>query len=299
MKQTVLILGASGKVGCHTARAFAKAGWVVRKYDRAAGDMIAQAQGAQLMVNGLNPPNYHNWAEIVPQITQQVIAAAKATGATVILPGNVYNFGAEPGPWASTTPQRPTSRKGQIRVEMEAAYRRSGVRTIVLRAGNFLDPDRNADIGQLVLFRALKAGKLSFPGRPDAMQAWCYLPDWADAAVRLAEKRDQLALFEDVPFGTLNHSAEDIRLALEVMLARPIKLSGFPWSMMRLSSPFWEMARELLDMRYLWDLDHSLSAEKLHRLLPNFEATPLDQVLAACIAPDLHPNQTMARAIRV
>ena len=44
--------------------------------------------GADVIDNGLNPPNYHNWAKLIPQITADVIAAAKASGATVLLPGN-------------------------------------------------------------------------------------------------------------------------------------------------------------------------------------------------------------------
>src|SRR5690606_11144032 len=85
MAKQVLILGASGKIGSHSARAFAHAGWSVRNYDREAGNMSAAAEGADVIVNGLNPPAYHDWEHLVPAITEQVIAAARASGATVIL----------------------------------------------------------------------------------------------------------------------------------------------------------------------------------------------------------------------
>src|SRR5690554_4114169 len=130
MTGTVLVLGANGKIGHHAALAFQAAGWQVRRYARGS-DMTAAAMGADVIVNGLNPPNYHNWARLIPQITAQVIAAARASGATVILPGNVYNFGAIGGVWSEDTPHRPVSRKGHIREEMEAAYRASGVQVIV------------------------------------------------------------------------------------------------------------------------------------------------------------------------
>ena len=42
MTQTVLILGGTGKIGTHAARAFGAAGWEVRHYDRAAGDMTTR-----------------------------------------------------------------------------------------------------------------------------------------------------------------------------------------------------------------------------------------------------------------
>ena len=56
MTKTVLILGASGKIGRHSAAAFQKAGWTVRAYDRKTESMTRAAMGADVIVNGLNPP---------------------------------------------------------------------------------------------------------------------------------------------------------------------------------------------------------------------------------------------------
>ena len=90
MTQTVLILGGSGKIGTHCAAAFQAAGWDVRQFDRSTDNMVQSAQGVDVIVNGLNPANYHNWDETIPAITRDVIAAARSCGATVIVPGNVY-----------------------------------------------------------------------------------------------------------------------------------------------------------------------------------------------------------------
>lgn len=296
MPNTVLILGGSGKIGRHAARAFERAGWTVRQYDRARGNMVEMAKGADVIVNGLNPPNYHNWAELIPEITRQVIAAAQASGATVILPGNVYNFGVEAGPWDENTAHKPASRKGKIRVEMEEAYRDAGVQTIVLRAGNFLDPEKNGDIGSLVLFRAIGKGKLSYPGDPNACQAYCYMPDWASAAVQLAEIRAGLARFEDVPLGGLNMTANELRAMAATSLGRPVRLAGFPWGVMRLAAPFWELAREMLDMRYLWSHSHALSDAKLKRLLPDFRVTEKEFVVRSLLQNDVRPDNAVPTA---
>lgn len=280
MTGTVLILGGNGKIGHHCAKAFADAGWVLRHYQRGT-DMTQAAIGADVIVNGLNPPNYHNWAKLIPEITEQVIAAAKASGATVILPGNVYNFGNQGGIWSEDTPQRPVSRKGQIRMQMEARYRDSGVQTIVLRAGNFIDPEGNGDIMQLFVLRTVAKGRITMGGGPDVMQAWCYVPDWARAAVKLAQMRDQLARFEDIPFPGHSFTMAALKTVLEAHLGRQLKLSHFPWGVMQLAAPFWELARELGEMRYLWDTPHQLSPKKFESLLPEFEATPLTQVMLA------------------
>ncbi len=287
MTPTVLILGGSGKIGGHSAKAFAQAGWQVRHYDRKSADMVAAARGAQVIVNGLNPPKYHDWARLIPAITQQVIAAARASGATVIIPGNVYNFGDQGGEWSETTPHRPVSRKGQIREEMERAYESSGVRSIVLRAGNFIDPEHNDDVMSLFLLREVAKGKVTAAGAPEVLQAYCYVPDWARAAVGLAEKRAELASFEDVPFPGHSFTLEELHHFLSQELGRPLEFSRFPWWAISLTAPFWELGRELLEMRYLWDTPHSLSGEKLARLLPGFRATPLTEVLRAALPPEL------------
>lgn len=280
MTKTVLITGASGKIGRHAARAFAQAGWTVRTFQRGS-DMREAAQGVQVIVNGMNPPNYHNWAEIIPQITRDTIEAARASGASVIVPGNVYNFGPTcDGAWTEHTPHRPHTRKGQIREDMEAMYRSSGVQTILLRAGNFLDPDAEDDVMSVMHLRSLSRGKFGMVAPETVQQAWCYLPDWARAAVGLAEMRSELAQFKDVPFAGYTQSGGELRALVEDLTGQPLRVSHFPWMAMTLLSPFWELAREMAEMRYLFELDHALSGKKLKTLLPDFQPTPLREAMA-------------------
>ncbi|WP_212522735.1 epimerase [Actibacterium sp. MT2.3-13A] len=295
MTKKVLILGASGKIGRHAAQAFGRAGWQVRLFDRARDDMVAAAQGCEVIVNGLNPPNYHNWVELIPSITRQVIAAARASGAMVVIPGNVYNFGARGGALSEATPQTPCTRKGAIRVEMEQAYRDSGVQTLILRAGNFIDPERNGDVMSMLLLHAIKRGRVTAMGDPAAVQPYAYLPDWARAAVSLVEMRDRLGRFEDVPFPGHSFTVNELRSTLEAELRRDLRVSRFPWWAMRLAAPFWELARELLEMRYLWTTPHWLSDEKFSRFLPGFRLSPRREVMLAGLPSKIHPDQAVAR----
>lgn len=298
MTQTVLILGASGKIGRYSQAAFARAGWHVKTWNRKTEDLREAARGVDVIVNGLNPPRYHDWARLVPAYTAEVIAAAKASGATVIVPGNVYNYGPRGGEWSESTPHEPSTRKGRIREEMEQAYRASGVRTIVLRAGNFIDPARTDDVMSLLFMRSIQRGRVTLAGDPEAMQAFCFLPDWARAAVMLAEKRAELATFEDVPFPGHAFTAEDLRAFLSRELGRPIRFAGFPWWLFSALAPFWELAREMLEMRYLWSTSHTLSGQKLARLLPEFRATPMADVMRAGI-PDEVRGAGVARSWKV
>ena len=292
MTQTVLILGGSGKIGRHATQAFLAAGWNVRQFNRKTDDMTQSALGADVIVNGLNPPNYHNWAKLIPEITAQVIAAAKASGAAVVIPGNIYNYGNQPGVLDENTPQRAQTRKGKIRIAMEQSYRAAGVQTIILRAGNFIDPSSADDLFRQVLLKSLAKGKIASLGQPDAMQAYAYLPDWARAAVMLAEKRDQLAQFEDVPFEGHAFSMRELADFAAAQRGKPVRIGGFPWWLMTIAAPVWELAREMAEMRYLYDMPHTISAAKRSRLLPDFVPTPKEDVLAGLLRQG-NPNQTM------
>ena len=250
MAGTVLVLGASGLFGSRVAQAFGAAGWDVRRYVRGA-DMVLAAQGADVIVNGLNPPMYHDWARLIPQITRQVIAAGLASGATVLLPGNVYVYGDQPGPWGPKVPHRPVARKGHIRAAMEASYQAAtaqGLRVIVLRGGDFLDEAGKTTAMHLFHLRSLKAGKLTLGGAADVQRAYAYLPDMARAAVALAEQRAALPAFADIPFAGLTFSMADLGGVLKPLLGRRLKMVQFPWWVMRLLGPFWEMAREMSEI---------------------------------------------------
>ena len=292
MQQTVLILGANGKIGSHAADIFWNAGWAVRHYERGT-DMTEAAKGADVIINGLNPPNYHNWAKTIPAITDQVIAAARASGATVIIPGNVYNFGDQPGTLDETTPQTAHTRKGKIRIAMEETYKASGVQTIILRAGNFIDPLGNGDLMSLAMMRDIAKGKLTTLGDPDAMQAYAYVPDWAHAALALAEKRHDLARFEDVPFPGHAFTTNQLMAELQVATGRNLRLTRFPWWLMTVLAPVWELAREMREMRYLYDLPHRIGSAKFDRLLPGFQPTDLEQVMRCGLPRDVHPDKVM------
>ncbi len=293
MTKTVLILGGNGKIGSHSADAFWNAGWDVRHYDRASNDMTKAAAGVDVIVNGLNPPAYDNWQKNIPKITSQVIAAAKASGATVIVPGNIYNYGNCPGILDENTPQVAHTIKGKVRIAMEQRYRDAGIPTIILRAGNFIDPNGNGDFMSLVMLRDIKRDKVTSLGDPKAMQAYAYVPDWARAAVELAEMRKDLPAFADIPFPGHSFSTLDLRESLSAILGRSLKIVRFPWWFMTLAAPFWTLASEMREMRYLSDMPHQISGERLAQLLPGFVATPMETVAANCLPADLNPNQAM------
>ncbi|WP_170438622.1 epimerase [Ruegeria arenilitoris] len=299
MTGKVLILGSSGRFGRNAADAFQTAGWTVRGFDRARDDLSTAARGADVIVNGWNPP-YTEWARQVPDLHAQVIGAAKATGATVIVPGNVYVFGADtPGPWAADTPHLATNPLGQIRIRMEEAYRSSGVRTVNLRAGDFLDTQASGNWFDQIMIKPLAKGRFVYPGDPDIAHAWAYLPDLARAAVQLAEMRHDLPRYCDIPFAGYTLTGRQLAQALSEVTGAPVRLKQMNWWPIVLAQPFWKLAPHLLEMRYLWDTPHRLDGSFFDSLISDFASTPLHEALKTAVSDLSHDSPRTTDVDRV
>ncbi|MFN4192803.1 MAG: epimerase [Tabrizicola sp.] len=282
MMRTALVLGASGAFGGQVALALQTAGWTVRRYTRGT-DMAVAARGAELIVNGLNPPAYHAWDRLIPEITTSVLAAGRASGATLLVPGNVYPYGMEPGPWGPDTPHRPVARKGRIRAEMEARYRDAagrGQRTILLRGGDFLLPEAPQMVMNRVILGRVAKGVVTTLGDPDALHAYAFLPDMARAAVALVALGEALPAYADIPFAGHAFTVSDLAARISRISGRPMRIKRFPRWIFSLASPVWEMARELREMLYLFDHPHQLDPAPLRHWLPDWQDTALDEVIA-------------------
>lgn len=316
MQATVLILGARGRFGLAAARAFAQAGWRVLGQMRpgatvpaeAAGEpgiewlatdlhdtqALAQAAtGATVVVHALNPA-YTNkaWQTQVLDMLDASIAVARALQATVMLPGNVYNFGAAmPGLLREDTPQRARTVKGQIRIAMEAHLQRSGVRAVVIRAGDFFGSGKGTWFDSTIVTKIAK-GVFTYPGRRDVATAWAYLPDLARAFVAVAARRAQLAPFAVLHFAGYSISAQQWLDALDPLArqqgwVRPdghVRLGHLPWPLIRVGAwvlPTWAA---LLEMAYLWTTPHALANDKLTRLIGPEPHTPLAVAAQAALA---------------
>ncbi|WP_456386175.1 epimerase [Profundibacter sp.] len=295
MSKTVLILGATGRFGRHSATAFAARGWDVRKFDRASGNLRDAATGVDVIVNAWNPA-YPDWAKQVPKLTAQVIDAAKSSGATVIIPGNVYNYGADaPAVYDVDTPHRATNPLGRIRIEMEAAYRASGVPTIIIRAGDFIDTQASGNWFDMTMIPKLAKGRFIYPGNPDIAHAWAWLPDLANAAAELAEIRADLPAFTDVPFAGFTLTGNELTQAISACLGREIRLKKMSWLPLLIARPFWPLAKHLLEMRYQWDKPHQIDGANFAALLPDFKMTPLADALPLALGDYIDPDKMMTR----
>lgn len=306
MSHHVLILGVKGRFGRAAAKAFIAAGWRVRGFarnwpkgtigagvERIEGDafdleaLIAAGDGCDVIVNALNPP-YERWKQDLPGLTHSVIEAAKVTKATVMVPGNLYNYGKEmPSILTEKTPHLPTAQKGRMRCAMEATYARAGddgVQTIILRAGDFIERQQTGNWFDTYIAAKVGQGKATYPGPLDRVHAWAYLPDMARAMVGLAEARTSLSMFEEFGFEGLNLTGRELITAMEETSGRSLKVRSMPWGTLRFLGEIAPKIREVVEMKYLWDVPHAIDGSKFARALPEFEATPLSSIFADALA---------------
>ena len=144
--RSALVIGATGGIGGETATALLEHGWSVRALTRDVAraerdfarlgavqwvrgdamrdsDVVAAARGTHLIVHAANPPGYRHWRALALPMLDNTIAAARANGARVVLPGNVYNFGPDAGAVvAENAPQHPQTRKAKCGSRWRRCY---------------------------------------------------------------------------------------------------------------------------------------------------------------------------------
>ena len=313
-----LVTGLTGGVGGAVGLALLARGWQVRTLHRdplqaralwarrfgsssiewVAGDaldrasQLAAARGAQIIFHGVNPPRYRNWRKWAIPMLGHAIEAARVSGARLVFPGNVYNFDAGAARvFSETAPQHPTTRKGQIRVEMEQMLRDAAsqdrVRSLVVRAGDFFGPTQpNSWLAQGLVKPGRPIRSITYPGDLSVGHTWAYLPDLAATLVDLAARESELPDFETFHFRGhwIEEGRELCATIARVCGASEIPVRRFPWWLIQAGAPFVGLFRELLEMRYLWDTPLELDNSKLVAFLGRETHTPLEQALKESLA---------------
>jgi nucleoside-diphosphate-sugar epimerase len=305
--KTALVLGATGGIGGAATRALIAHGWSVTAMRRGgsasvgdhpagvrwiegdamqAADVLRAAQGAQVILHAVNPPGYRNWGRLVLPMIDNSIAAARAVGARLMLPGTIYNYGPDAFPnLAEDAPQHPTTVKGAIRVELErrlAVAAEGGVPVLILRLGDFFGPGGgNNWFAQGLVKPGQHLKAITYPGRKGLGHAWAYLPDAGETIARLLDRMDELEPFARFHFaGHWDADGTQMVAAIATALGRPdVAVKPLPWFLLRVAGWFQETPREIVKMRYLWQQPIRLDNRRLTEVLGAEPHTPLQQAV--------------------
>jgi len=307
--KTALVLGATGGIGRGVAAALLRHGWQVcgmarntstaRKGGPAQikwiegnamerADVIRAAEGVSIIVHAVNPPNYMNWDRLVlPMIDNTIKAARSVGGVRIVLPGTIYNFDPATTPViTSDSIQRPSTRKGKIRVALEERLEQAApqVPSLILRAGDFFGPGvRSSWFAQAMVPAGKPVRRIINPAR-GAGHSWAYLPDLAEAFARLIDASERLHPFERFQFeGLYDADGTQMVEAIRRVCGRKLRVYGFPWWLIRLVAPFGGFPREAAEIASYWRRPVRLDNSRLVDLIGPEPRTALDDAVRASL----------------
>src|SRR5215467_13786674 len=261
--QIALVVGASGGIGSETALAFSRHGWKIRAFSRTKGlasgssgwesvkgdaldraSVLAASEGVQAIVHAVNPPGYRNWAKLVLPMIDNTIAAAEASGARILLPGTIYNYGADAFPvLREDSPQNAPTHKGRIRIHLEKRLEdasRQGVRSLIVRFGDFFGPKPGNNWfsqGMVTPNGPLKS--VTYPGKNGVGHDWAYLPDAGEAFAELMDREAELEDFARFHFrGFWDKDGTEMIAAIRRVTGKPsLSVKSLPWSFSKRRRP--------------------------------------------------------------
>jgi nucleoside-diphosphate-sugar epimerase len=294
-----LVVGA-GPVGRHVAQLLADRGSEVVVATRSGSDtgiagvthhrldasdpvaLSAAAEGAAVLYNCANPPDYTTWDAVWPPLAASMLTAAERSGAVYAITGNLYPYGPVTVPMHEGLPDAATDHKGVLRARMWADARTlhdaGRIRAVEVRGSDYV----GAGVGEnghvtRQLPRMLSGRRAWVVGRKDQPHTFTDVLDTARLLVAAAEDATAHGRHWHVPSNaprTQEQALTDVMAALD----RPApRVSAMPGVVMRLGARFAPMARELDELSYQWDRPYVLD-DALARRHFAMEPTPWDEV---------------------
>lgn len=298
-----VVFGA-GQVGQPLARRLQELGLSVRVVRRSpargpagtelvAGDALdpafcrEAARGATTVYHCLNPAySTAEWAAQVPRYTDNLIAAAGATGAKLVVLDNLYALAPPHGRALNEeSPIGPVSRKGTIRAaaaaRVMAAHAAGVVLAVIGRASDFYGPGGTATgFGDYFWPRVLRGARAYSPFPLDAVHTYHYIPDVAAALAVLGrageEDYGRTWMLPCQPA----ESARALVARFSRVAERDLPVGQMPRLAMTLLSLAMPALREIDEMLYQWNEPFVVDDRRFRERF-NLAPTPLDDAALA------------------
>ena len=228
----------------------------IQKADaRIPAEVDKAAEGASHIFHCVNPL-YHQWADILPPVQENLINAALKQNAVLTASENLYMYKRGVESISLETPIDPPSKKGKIRQSLHQklveAGKERGLKWTSIRASDFFGPgstDQSA-FGTKYFLNPLYAGKkIAFMGNPEIPHSYTYVKDFGAALALVAHNQKAWGK----PWILANQeitSSEDIARMFMEQSGRTAPTGRLPRNLLRFIGMFNPVIRELPEMLY-------------------------------------------------
>ena len=237
--------------------------------------------------HGINYP-YHQWFGNMDVVTQKVIDAAAQNRATIVFPGNVYNFGNTKDPIRENSRPNPVSKKGQLRVTIEAILEKAAndgrCHVLNVRLPDFWGPNVLNDGVRPIFEGALTGKALPWLINAHIPHQSVYTKDAAEIIARLMLQDPQ------APYEVWNYGGQtfpSVRWFFEHITAltgKPLKMQVYSRLAISFLGLFLPVVREVKEMGYLYANTILLDDSKVRTTFPDFRETPIDEAISETLS---------------
>lgn len=306
MKTDFLVLGATGGIGYAVVKALLDrkipTTILVRDYKKAqrlfGANPILQvtlgnAEDAKLLnelsagkthiFHGVSAP-YEQWADIMPSLTRNVINAAAEHQATVVFPGNNYNYGCIKQPITEITPFQPVTDLGRVRVALETQIREAArlgrIKALIVRLPEIWGPNVCNKSFEPVFIKQLQGKSIPWLFDIDTPQQMAFNMD-AGRAIAALSLRENRPGSEVVNYaGTTFSSMRDFFSQLAQVADKPMKTSVLSKGLISFLAKVNPGLKQIKSLQYKFENTILLDGSTFQNALPDFEQTETATALA-------------------
>ena len=232
-------------------------------------------------------PDYRQWPELFPPLTQAVLDGAAVADAKLVFADNLYMYGPPDGPMTEETPQRAQGKKGRTRIEMADALLRAHadgrLRVTIGRSSDYYGPRGTAStVGENIMKPALRGKRARWLGSLDQPHTLNYLQDMARALVTLGERDEADGQVWHLPSAEPLTGRQFLALVFDAA-GHPPKISVASRPMIRMAGLFNPFLRELNETLYQFERPFVSDPSKFQRAFGPFAPTPHPEAIGPTV----------------
>lgn len=229
-------------------------------------------QGAAVLYNCANPPDYRTWSTVWPPLASAILTTAERTGAVLATTGNLYPYGPVDVPMTEALPDAAVDAKGRLRAQMWAdalaGHRAGRLRAFEVRGSDYVGTGvgGNGHVTR-VIPAAMRGKNVRVLGRADLPHSWTDVLDAARTLVAAADRPDAWGRLWHVPTNPPRTQAEAVNDVLAAAGRPPVKVRAYPAPLIRAMTMAMPLMREVEELSYQRDRAYVLDSSAAQREL--------------------------------